>query len=61
MRCRLMDKGCRTIMEVVEVVEHYEDILGRSTTGAGGSLIRGVIENRNGSGDAGETKDVISL
>ncbi|KAH3772524.1 hypothetical protein DPMN_173864 [Dreissena polymorpha] len=61
MRCRLMDKGCRTIREAVEVVERYEDILGRSTTGAGGSLIRGVIENRKGSGDTGESQDVRSL
>ncbi|KAH3700620.1 hypothetical protein DPMN_075597 [Dreissena polymorpha] len=61
MRCRLMGKGCRTIREAVEVVERYEDILGRSTTGAGGSLIRGVIENRKGSGDTGESQDVRSL
>ncbi|KAH3746543.1 hypothetical protein DPMN_180951 [Dreissena polymorpha] len=61
MRCRHMDKGCRTIREAVEVVESYEDIIGRSTTGAGGSLIRGVIENRKGSGNTGESQDVRSL
>ena len=56
-----MDKGCRTIREAVEVVERYEDILGRSTTSAGGSLIRGVLDNRKGSGDARESQDVSSL
>ncbi|KAH3839340.1 hypothetical protein DPMN_112768 [Dreissena polymorpha] len=61
MRCRLMDKGCRTIGEAVEVVERYEDILERSTMGAGGSLSRGVIENRKGSGYTGESQDVRSL
>ena len=32
MRCRLLDKDCRTIREGVELVERYEDVLGRANT-----------------------------
>ena len=36
-----MDKGCRTIREAVEIVERYEDVLGRANTSTG--MIRGVV------------------
>jgi len=42
MRCRLTDKGCRTICEAVEVVERYEDVMGRTDIYSRGSYIRGV-------------------
>jgi hypothetical protein len=41
MRCRLMDKNCQTISEAVEVVERYEEVLGRPGQGVG-AQIRGV-------------------
>lgn len=44
LRCRLMDKDCKTISEAVEVVERYEDVLGQMNTNnsAGSSRVRGV-------------------
>jgi hypothetical protein len=32
MKCRVMDKDCRTVTEAVEVVERYEELLGDSAT-----------------------------
>ncbi|KAH3776547.1 hypothetical protein DPMN_177978 [Dreissena polymorpha] len=38
MRCRLMDKNCQTISEAVEVVERYEEVLGRPGQGVGAQI-----------------------
>lgn len=37
MRCRLMDRDCRTIREAVEIVERYEEVMGKA-----GSQMQGV-------------------
>ena len=42
MRCRLMDRNCKTISEAVEVVERYEEVLGRAGLGTNMTQIRGV-------------------
>ena len=47
MRCRLMDKDCRTIREAVEIVERYEDVLGRAKTCASASQIRVLSRNED--------------
>jgi len=46
MRCRLLDKDCRTIREGVELVERYEDVLGRSNTCIKASSVRTVKDNQ---------------
>lgn len=36
MRCRIMDRDCKTISEAVEVVERYEELLGESHSSTNG-------------------------
>ncbi|KAH3869509.1 hypothetical protein DPMN_032678 [Dreissena polymorpha] len=47
MRCRLMHKNCQIISEAVELVERYEEVLGRSGQGVG-AQIRGVTNTNSG-------------
>ena len=41
MRCRLMDNDCRSIREAVEVVERYEEVLGKTSREVGITHVRG--------------------
>lgn len=42
MRCRLMDRDCRSIREAVEIVERYEEVIGKADGNARPSHVRGV-------------------
>ena len=62
MRCRLMDNGCRTIREAVEIVERYEDVLGRSKTTFEASRVRGIAVHGNlSSSDLKDNRDLDAL
>ena len=42
MRCRLMDRDCRSIREAVEIVERYEEVIGKAEWNAKPSQVRGL-------------------
>lgn len=66
MKCRLMDRECRTIREAVEIVERYEDVIGRTdqpsrVRGAIGPIRDGKVQNdREAATDMSAIRDSIA-
>ena len=57
-----MDNGCRTIREAVEIVERYEDVLGRSKTTFEALRVRGIAVHGNlSSSDLKDNGDLDAL
>ncbi|XP_045206353.2 uncharacterized protein LOC123558545 [Mercenaria mercenaria] len=52
MKCRVMDRDCKTITEAVEVVERYQDLLGESNQ----ERRRNIVRQVGNTGDDGRVK-----
>jgi len=57
MRVRLMDRDCRTVREAVEIVERYEEVIGRTDVNAR-SQVRSVSRAASSEFSSGKYNDV---